>query len=451
MATDAADGRSPETANRATNPVPDRIADFPGHRKAVTEAEGILALAKLGKAFRPILPKASREALDRIDTDEMEAAVKRMGEIMTFADRFNDHFSAVGWIAFDDLNLPSAEKAVALADQGLHAEGEAVLREYWTADKIEFQIMRLKRVNAFIPRWKLAQDALSLYNDGRFNACALLVFAVMDGIVQETSARFMQINQNISASGTNFEAWDSIAGHSSGLNKVRDVIFQTRRRTNTEPIEVPYRHGIVHGMDVNFDNQMVAAKAWALLFAVGEWTRRAQDEKLEPPPPTPDVSPGAQIKETLATHRHSEFLKAAMESFKPRTVWKDGSIPPNGPATSYADGSPEKALVQFFEWWQKRNFGFMAKAITAIGQATRPEEMRAWFDKQELVAWTLLDVRDENIGRATVTVQVRVKGPKGEADRECQVVFTRRLDEASTAEQVAAAPWTFFDFVQFMR
>jgi hypothetical protein len=273
----------------------------------------------------------------------------------------------------------------------------------------------------------------------------------MDGIVQETSARHMQVNQNISATATDFEAWDSIAGHSSGLNKVRDVIFQTRKKTNPAPVDIPYRHGIVHGMDVNFNHKSVAAKAWALLFAVGEWTHLAQDKKLEQPPPTQPKSMGEQVKEIIATQRNTEFLRASMASFKPRSTWAEGKIPATGEVDAYEAATPERALAQFLAWWRKRNYGMMAGAITKIGKGTKPDEIRAWFDKVELLKWHLLDVRDEGIGRASVRVHLTTKGPKGQTERERDIVFTRRLDAATTADEIAATSWTFFDYHQFLR
>ena len=40
-----------------------------------------------------------------------------------------------------------------------------------------------------------------------------------------------------------------------------------KKRVDSEVFEV-YRHGIVHGSVVNFDNIVVATKAWNMLFAV---------------------------------------------------------------------------------------------------------------------------------------------------------------------------------------
>jgi hypothetical protein len=51
-----------------------------------------------------------------------------------------------------------------------------------------------------------------------------------------------------------------------------------------EPVYDPYRNGIVHGNIINFDNRIVAAKAWNRLFVVADWAdaRRKQSVPEKP-------------------------------------------------------------------------------------------------------------------------------------------------------------------------
>jgi hypothetical protein len=70
-----------------------------------------------------------------------------------------------------------------------------------------------------------------------------------------------------------------------------------------------YRHGILHGRDINYANKTVAAKCWAALFALNDWARAVKDGKKNPPPDEPKLSFGESIKElksTLENYRKSK-------------------------------------------------------------------------------------------------------------------------------------------------
>lgn len=295
----------------------ERIRDIPSHKKALAEVEGAVALAKLANALGPILPERARRALSELDPKKIEQMRNDMATLASLPDRFNDHFSKRGWIAWEDMNGDVALAAINLADQGKFDEAE-VLTAYWTKDTIRFHITRLKRVAAFVPRWRLAVDTEELYEAGKYHTCTLMVLAVMDGMVQEVSAKHIGINQNFSAEKTDLQAWDSIAGHSSGLRTLKEIMLTPRKKTNTEPISIPYRQGIVHGMDVNFNSKIVAAKAWAALFAVGQWAFLAQKKALDEPPPEKPKSFIEQMREATKAIAEVEELKRANATFKPR-------------------------------------------------------------------------------------------------------------------------------------
>ena len=68
-------------------------------------------------------------------------------------------------------------------------------------------------------------------------------------------------------------------------------IFNTGRySTVTDNITIPYKNGILHGMDLGYDNKTVAAKSWAALFAAREWAMKAEQGLLEEQPEKPQKS-----------------------------------------------------------------------------------------------------------------------------------------------------------------
>src|SRR3954454_2591156 len=71
-------------------------------------------------------------------------------------------------------------------------------------------------------------------------------------------------------------AWDSVEGHPTALPALKNVMCTPRQKRRTESLRVPHRHGILHGRDLGFANQLVAAKCWGALFALGEWARKVE-------------------------------------------------------------------------------------------------------------------------------------------------------------------------------
>lgn len=428
-----------------------RIRYLPKHRKILEEVDSMISFGWFIKVLSPLLPKKIRARLSMLDSNKLANIRNNMEELMCLPDRFNAQFAERGWIMFEDMNENVATKAVAMAEEGKIDEAEQVLVEFWAAEIIRFHITQLKSVEAFPARWQLAIDAEELYCQGKYHACTLIVLAVLDGIVQETSARFLGINQNFSAEKTILEAWDSIAGHSTGLSNLKKVILKPRKKTNTEVITLPYRHGIVHGMDVNFNTRLVAAKAWAALFSVGEWARLAQCGQLSKPVQEEPKSVLQEFYSFLGKIKQHMQLKAEMDSFKPRSLWQEGGIPAVGVPEDYEQGTPERALVEFLTSWKKKNYGKMAKFITQIGsQAKSPRELRDCFEGTQLHSFKVTNIEDQSIGRSVISLCLVVRNLKCEWTRSLDVVMIKKAD-SENREEKELCPWAFSNYYDFAR
>lgn len=133
---------------------------------------------------------------------------------------------------------------------------EAYLVDYFNADEIHRQLRLLNGVGAFRSRMRLAQLAADDHAAGRYHASVPVVLALIDGLVSEVNEN----QRGFFAADVDLRAWDSIAAHDKGLNAIARIFQKTQRKTTTEPISVPYRHGILHGRDLGYDNQLVATK-----------------------------------------------------------------------------------------------------------------------------------------------------------------------------------------------
>ncbi|MBR8699155.1 hypothetical protein I8F96_02705 [Enterococcus casseliflavus] len=99
------------------------------------------------------------------------------------------------------------------------------------------------------------------------------MLTLVDGIVNDINPT------GLFADATDLDVWDSIAGHSIGLNSLVDILKTNRTKTNVEPIYLPYRNGILHSRELNYNNKIVAIKTFAILFYVNDWIQSLESEK----------------------------------------------------------------------------------------------------------------------------------------------------------------------------
>jgi hypothetical protein len=188
-------------------------------------------------------------------------------------------------------------------------------------------------------------------------------------------------------------AWDSISAHERGLGELAKILQKGRYKTNTEPIAIPFRNGILHGMDLAYDNKAVAAKCWAALFATRHWAARAERGQLEAPPNKP---PSSWRDTFRALSEHAENKKR-LEGWQSRQAAVGLEIPPSGSPEAYAEGSPERKLAEYLSLWSKRNYGHMAKCLSPkLGPPPNkaPAQLRDTFKSKALRSWEFTSIND---------------------------------------------------------
>ncbi|MHA6481658.1 hypothetical protein ACX1C1_07115 [Paenibacillus sp. strain BS8-2] len=322
-----------------------RLRDIASMNELSTTATSMVQM----KQAMPILGPLFKEF--GVDVDKMDDALQNVDEIskqtsefVRIPDRFNNFFADHGWIMYSMMSFEVAKEAVLEAEVGNFKAGLELLVRYYDVESVRFQLNRLNSIKAFRPRMALAFKALIDYEEKRYHACVPVVLALMDGLVNELH----EDHRGISAGSTNLEAWDSIAAHSQGLGKLVRIIRKGRRKTTSESITLPYRNGILHGTDLGYDNEVVAAKTWALLFAVGEWATKVERGETTAPEDKPEDS----LLDILEKVQEAQSFKEEIENWKPRE-----SISLNHDL--FMQGTPEFALNQFLGYWVQKNYGKM--------------------------------------------------------------------------------------------
>ncbi|WP_052374202.1 hypothetical protein [Methanobacterium sp. SMA-27] len=372
-----------------------RISDNPSHvkiRKQIEDAKNLINFLDNLGIDTTILSK------EYLKLEELSKIV-----IYDIHDRFNDHFSEKGWIAYESMNQTKIIKAVEFADANKFEEAERLLIEYYDENILKLFISRLSFIDVFKPRVVLIEKAFEDHLEERYHATIPVILAMIDGVVSDLKPGDQR---GFFAEGADVEAWDAIAAHESGLNALQKVMSKVRKKTQTEKITLPLRNGIIHGRDLGYANKTVAVKVWHTLFALADGIRSMKDEEQR-------KSTSNDTSEEMPEKTFYENM-AKIESFKPRKLDIDYIK-----SLDYDEETPEKVLVEFLDYWSKDkpNFYEMTKKIDL--EERNLKQMvgilrKKVFENKRLTGYEILAIKDETIGVTNIEVNLNFKDENGE-------------------------------------
>ena len=423
-----------------------KIRDLPSVQEAIRNVKTISTIREIYPKAKPILNAAGVDTTTIEHTLESTQNANQLAEdFRRIPDKFNEIFLSRGWIAYENMDFNVMKRAVQIAERDSEefsdderdpveiAEDELV--SYYDRETIQFQLTRLKQIDGFGPRSALAYKALDDYEAERYYASTLVVLSVMDGMVLQISSDTNQgATKGVWVNQADLEAWDSVAAYSDGLKKLvsEDMLHQPRKKTVVEDIDKPYRHGIIHGQDLGYDNKLVAAKTWATLFAVGEWALKAEKGELEEPTRDHASTPAEIISESIdliidaaENYQKAEQKRRRSEDWEPRNGVVDDQSPATTDPDSYEKGTPERALVTFLDKWKVENYGHMADFLRDGAIETDPGYVRGQCKHMDLKSFTLLEVTDAAPVRTEILVEMEFERFDNEESGEATVQLVR--------------------------
>ena len=377
------------------------IRDIPTLRKTLDDVRAVGCLKRAMPLLRPLFrilganTEQIDEALANLDGQAAKADV-----LARLPDRFNDLFADRGWIIYDNMNVEVALAAVTKAEVGDLEGAEADLVAYYDLDTVRRGLNTMWAVSAFSARMPLAQKAFEDYEHGRYHACVPVVLALLDGMVNELHEKAHGKRRGFSAEASDLKAWNSVAAHSRGLERLKEVFTAARKKTRAEAISIPYRNGIMHGIDLGYDNPIVAAKTWAALFGVREWALKVQKGEVQAPPAEPEKTWRDQLRDLVDSCRKLQETRAEKESiaeWMPRELVVGSDIRATGSPAEFPIGTPERALAEFLELWRRGNDGHMAKKVFgASSDLSRvpAAQVRSVYGQLELITFSITRVED---------------------------------------------------------
>ncbi len=363
---------------------------------------------------------ALRDSLSEVDDFQ-----KQIREMAAIPDIFNAFFAQRAWIIYDRMNLDVVKTAIKKAQDGDLDGAEEQLVEHYSVETIEWQLQAMWSVKAFQSRIPLAEKALDDYREERYHACVPVILALLDGMVNEIHYKKGLPARGFFAEGVELTAWNSVAGHNKGLGALVKILQTSRTSTNVDPIKIPYRNGILHGMDLNYGNKMVAAKTWAALFAIRDWAVKAEQGLLNEQPKAPEPTWPEIIKKL----EENEKFKAQLSSWSPRNLSIGLNVPVNGDAEQYQLDSPERKLVEYLFFWKSKNFGRMGHLLSHLAKNTDNKTalmVRQLFEGRELQDFEIIHVEDE--APAITIIHVRIKEQE-HGELKDRIVIARMINE----------------------
>lgn len=398
------------------------IDDTPSFRHYDELARGLEQILRVNSLLDGVGLGSKKLAETKRQLKEVRA---RMRELADYHEHFNRCFSKEGWLAHGSLNFDVLKHAVDECEAGHREAATAILMRYFEPESVGDQLNRLSGVEELRVRRRLIDLAFEDYEAGRYHAVVPVLLMLVDGAVNDA------LGLGFHADALDLAAWDSLTAADGAINDIKSIFQHGRYKTRTEPITVPYRNGILHGIDLGYDNETVAAKCWCFLFVVADWIKDKKSEAERHERFNEEIRIPS-LRELAAQISENERMKQANEAwtartFTPEAVRALGHEQPADPET------PEEAVLRFLELWAAGNYGGMAKLYWAHARRTSPGHVgtvRAMLGDSGVTSHVLETIEDE--GSASSQVQV-ITNP--ESEQPCRYLF-RMIRESESGDAV---------------
>jgi hypothetical protein len=340
--------------------------------------------------------------------------IKEQAEILKIPDRFNECFSSLGWIAYESMNMEVMKKAISVYESQGEPVAEVYLAESYDEECLKWGIRWFNGNSEFRRRIRLAELAKTDYLAGRYHACIPLLLSLLDGLVNDVSKHV-----GFFAGSADLTAWDCIAAHETGLQSLVSLMTKGRNKTNEETTFIPYRHGILHGRELAFDNRIVAAKSWGALFAARDWAVAVSDGK-KIPKPKKEIA----WKELLNQISENDKQKKLLDAWKARATEELAHLPHDGSPEKLPVGTPERTVAEFLENWRLRRYGILAELL--LDYIGMPKGKKAGIAKEDFgkkvpLSFKILAIEDQAPAISHVIAELEFQNNEKQALKQASI------------------------------
>lgn len=352
-----------------------------------------------------LLPKEQRKELDKL-----KAELPRLAALV---DDFYSVLGARGWIFHD--TLPTSRIRMDVLTRVTADDAEAALCQiYHDQDQLRFMIGQSMQLPDMQPRRHLVERASEDFAAGRYYSAVLVLLTVIDGFVNDVENTHRGLHARDAGE---LQAWDTPVGHHMGLSATQKSFTKSYSRRVEVEFRDLARNGILHGNITNFDNVLVASKAWNRLFAVIDWAR-SRDRRDAPKPAEPTWS------ETMTRLRDTAEMNRSLDAWKPHSGF--AAAPDD-----YEKHPSMLAAAEFLRLWQARNWGFLASLFAPIGKMPEgqaaPAQVRSSFAMYPITGFT---IHGYNVQAAAISlVECTLNFDKGSVEASLRMTFVNEFGE----------------------
>ena len=127
-------------------------------------------------------------------------------------------------------------------------------------------------------------------------------------------------------------------------------------------IYLPYRNGILHGRDLNYDNIFVSSEWIVLLFAIHDWmtNKKSEDSRKER---FVNLQKPVSFKEIIAQFNKNQKNRNIIDTWNPKIITIGKTIPESGKYEEYNDYEYIQKVIKIFEYWNNKNYGQLSKIL----------------------------------------------------------------------------------------
>ena len=304
-------------------------ADLPSFREMKTMIKG-------AKVLTLFIGREQQSDFVKIDAD--------MNEMAATVDRFYELIGSRHWVFTDMLPLSQIMDLTTEVDdpEDFEARFIEIMRDRLAGKNWQIGLYAFEGLRARMNQLRRAREH---FLAAQYDSCTLQILSAMDGFVNDFQP---DVRQGLHArEADEMVAWDSVVGHHLGLtNALKPFRKSFKKRHDNEVFEV-YRNGIVHGTVVNFDNAVVATKAWNLLYAVIDWAKATEKDAKAEPAGVPSLRESWESIKTTVTE--------TSERKKHRDEWTSRAVVASD--EGFAEERVVKRSIAFLDHWRRRNFG----------------------------------------------------------------------------------------------
>lgn len=381
--------------------------------KKIADNESIKDLKQYRKSGKT-LKKISKIFGIKLNVD-IDDLIAQTFKLEMLPDLFNDIFAQKGWIAHDSMNMEIMEKSIELGAE----EGEKILIKYYEGELERF-LNKLAHQPIFKERDELFNLAKDDYFCGRYHSCVPIILMLADGIVNDFRST------GLYAENTDLNVWDSLVGHSTGLDELVSILTKGRKKTITDPIDLPYRNGILHGRDLGYNNKVVAIKSFAVLFYVYDWSVSLESEDSRKKKYLEERKKNEKITFFDLGKKILSSNKKLVESRKLLQEWKPREFGIGFMDMSIENDTPEQAAIMFLGYIKSRNYGspvlFYANNLYKdISVNEKAGLFRREFGSIEILDFNVCGVVDESPAVTDVTININYL--KNETQKSSNIKF----------------------------